>query len=420
MLSRLSPTFGSCYTAQVRLRVSGFLPGPQLPTTRGEKVTIWVLGTALGSLFVAELLSNFTRDRLSMLFVLLAWGPMLVLHEAAHAIVARALGWSVSEVVIGFGRDIFAFRVGATLVRVKSLPVEGYVVPTPQNLRHVGLKSALVYAAGPGAELLFVALAWLWVGPELLQRGGSISVLAWQSAALAATLGALFNLVPYSSGHGMSDGLGIFMSLMVKPEQFAVRLAVPALRRIRDAVHGERYAAARAAAELMQERFPGDVRALAYLAVCQAAEGAQGDALDALEALGHPDDQASEVRNEMLLCAAWAVLLGTDNTLLHQAEHACRRVLERDPQSALALLLLGRVQLRRGREADAVQALLTGYSYARDRTEEAQFAAYLLLGALASGDTNLVDRFAPLADQLSLGPRLRTELGLALEARSAV
>ena len=79
---------------------------------------------------------------------------MLVVHEAGHGIVAAILGWHVPLIVIGMGRPILVFRLGSTVVEVRVLPLEGFVVPLPKNLRAVRWKSALIYFAGPGAELL--------------------------------------------------------------------------------------------------------------------------------------------------------------------------------------------------------------------------------------------------------------------------
>lgn len=397
--------------------MGAFDPAPRLPTTPGERITLWVLGTAFCALFAAELLDNFTKQRLSMLFVMLAWGPMLVLHELGHALVARWLGWTVSEVVIGFGKEVTRFRIGSTLVRVKTLPIEGYVIPAPTTLTGVRGKSALIFAAGPAFELLFVAFCRVIVGPEYFAPSESLWVIAWQSAGVAAGIGAVFNLIPYRSEEGMSDGLGIVTSLLAEPRDFAARLASPALRHIRSLIHQEKFTAALAAAELAQVRHGDDPRPAAYAAVCTAANGDVDAALDALEALGHPDDCPPLMRNELLLCAAWAVLFGDRNTLLHDAEAACRRVLDVEPKHALAHVLLGRLQLRRGRSREALETLLTGYSIARDHWEEVEAVAYILVAGVGADDGAVVERFVQRWQQVTVGERLRDEVRRVLDKR---
>ena len=92
-------------------------PSPRLPTTAGEKRALSVFAGLLLALFFAEIVSDFNRVKLSIVFALLAWVPLLVLHECGHALAARAVGWRVSEIVIGFGREWARFRVGQTRVR---------------------------------------------------------------------------------------------------------------------------------------------------------------------------------------------------------------------------------------------------------------------------------------------------------------
>ena len=81
-------------------------PAPRRPLARDEK---WIAAlfflVFFGSL-AGELLRDFTPMKLGLVFVVLAWVPLLVLHELGHALMARFLGWQVYEVVIGQGRDL--------------------------------------------------------------------------------------------------------------------------------------------------------------------------------------------------------------------------------------------------------------------------------------------------------------------------
>ena len=155
-----------------------------------------VVSLILGALFLAEMLSNYTPAKASMVLVVLFWVPLLVLHELAHALAARWVGWSVQEMVIGFGKELWRFRIGQTLVRIKLLPLEGYVLPNPTTIRDARLKQAFIYLAGPGIELLLVGVLWALEGDQLLTHTADYGVIAVQSLALAALLGAGFNLLP--------------------------------------------------------------------------------------------------------------------------------------------------------------------------------------------------------------------------------
>src|SRR5690606_17260025 len=237
-------------------------PSPRLPMTQPEQRTVVVVSLILGGLFAAEMFSNFTPAKVSIALVVVFWVPLLVLHEVAHAAAARWVGWSVQEMVIGFGKELYRFRFGETLVRIKLLPLEGYVLPNPTTLHNARLKQAFIYLAGPGVELLLVIALWLLLGKDLLASDGGYGLIALQSLALAALLGAGFNLLPYASGSGVSDGLGAILSLFAPDELFTHRLVMVHVRQARRALLREQWPQAAAAIEEGLARHPGNEQLL--------------------------------------------------------------------------------------------------------------------------------------------------------------
>jgi hypothetical protein len=175
------------------------------------------------ALFTAEVVDNFHPVKLAILFIVLFWIPMLFVDEAGHALVATLAGWHVRRVVLGMGRRVARFRVGAVPVELRIVPVEGFVDPSPRNLRMPQLKSALIYFAGPGTELLVLAvLAWA-VGVETMltapdPQNVNMGLLAAQSLAVVILASALVNLVPHyiitPTGKMANDGLGIIQSFL--------------------------------------------------------------------------------------------------------------------------------------------------------------------------------------------------------------
>jgi len=183
----------------------------------------------LVGLFTAEVVVNYAPGKLAALFFVLFWFPLLVLHETGHALMAGLLGWHVGRVVIGMGRTATWFRIGTALVEIRLIPIEGFVLPVPRNLQAPQLKSALIYLAGPGAELLLLALIAAIVGTDtLLTRTESIGMLALQSLCVAILASAFFNLVPHlaTSQHGMvpNDGLGIIRSFLLPTDHYAAMI----------------------------------------------------------------------------------------------------------------------------------------------------------------------------------------------------
>jgi len=142
-------------------------PAPRLPVSSGERTFVVVISLAFVGLIAADLAQSFSPNKLGALFVLLFWVPLLVLHELAHALAARWLGWHVSEIVIGFGRELLRFRIGETQLRLRAMPLEGYVVPSPVKIGRARLEQALIYAAGPFSQ-----------GLVLLGVVGLVSLLA--------------------------------------------------------------------------------------------------------------------------------------------------------------------------------------------------------------------------------------------------
>jgi membrane-associated protease RseP (regulator of RpoE activity) len=174
------------------------------------------------------LFEHYEPRKLSAVFFLVFWIPLLVLHEAGHALVARLCGWQVDQMVIGFGRTVRTWVIGGIPVELKTIPLSGYVLPRPRNLQSPRLKNTLIYAGGPGVELLAGLLVMLWVGPAVFFKlSDSIPVIAAQSFGAAVALGVITNLLPMtitSEGKiNWNDGMGILMSRTL-PDTYFSRL----------------------------------------------------------------------------------------------------------------------------------------------------------------------------------------------------
>src|SRR5437660_11790497 len=50
-----------------------------------------------------ETCRDFEPAKLAPVLLILFWMPLMVLHEAGHAVVARLVGWHVGKVVLGMG-----------------------------------------------------------------------------------------------------------------------------------------------------------------------------------------------------------------------------------------------------------------------------------------------------------------------------
>lgn len=205
-------------------------PSPQRgPQTPGEKLFVRLLVMGLVCFLLVELAQDFTPVKLSVLFFFLFWCPLLVLHEAGHALMAAGLGWSVEQIVIGMGEPLKQFKLGAVDVEWRMLPIEGFVRCRPKNLELSRLKNALVYFAGPGIQIAFAGLILLALGPEqLLQRSNEIRLIAVQALAAASLVSGVINLIPFSAETPdrkiVNDGLGILLALFTPKEQYLAQM----------------------------------------------------------------------------------------------------------------------------------------------------------------------------------------------------
>jgi len=82
------------------------------------------------------------------------------LHEGAHAICARAFGFTVTAVRVGTGPVLFRGHIQRTVVSFHALPFSGVTSWRPDLSEVTSTKRAVIAAAGPLANLCIAAIAW--------------------------------------------------------------------------------------------------------------------------------------------------------------------------------------------------------------------------------------------------------------------
>lgn len=396
-------------------------PAPRLPISPGERTVVLLLSVGFLGLVAADLAHGFSPRKLSAFFVLSFWGPLLGLHEIAHALAARAVGWRVSEMAIGIGRELVRFRIGQTRVRVAALPIEGYVVPSPNTLERARLKQAWIYAAGPLSQLCLCGVACWLLDFRLPAETDSLGRIALESLAAAAGLGALLTLLPYRTGGHASDGLGLLSSCFTSDSSFQERLAAPFLSEARRLLLREQLSLAEQRIAAGLEQFPGDARLTGLLAVCQAAAGRAQQAYATLESLGPVEQREPLVRAALLADAAWAVLVASDQELYSEAQRALQQALELAPGETHYQVLMGRTHLEQGRPEQAYAFLMSAYKRVRDVDQESQCVAHLALACVvlrrspaAARIASYAPRFLDAVESHDVPPALRERVHRAV------
>lgn len=202
-----------------------FSPAPdRSPLTRGERWTFAIMLLLVLGFFTADIVTDYSPAKLGGLLVILFWIPLLVTHEAGHALAARLLGWHVGRIVLGFGRTWARLRSGTAVVEVRSVPISGFVMSVPTHLRQPRLRNAIVYFAGPATDLLIAGIIIVIVGPRLLLEPSThYGMIALQALTIAALADGIMNLIPFSFRENdreiPNDGLGIIMSFRL-PDQY--------------------------------------------------------------------------------------------------------------------------------------------------------------------------------------------------------
>jgi hypothetical protein len=103
--------------------------GPDRPATGRERWLVALVAFGVITMLVAEIATEYRPGKLSAPFMVLSLGPLVLIHEAGHALASRAAGWKICHIVIGRGRPLLRLRAGAVPVDVHWIPVGGYVLP---------------------------------------------------------------------------------------------------------------------------------------------------------------------------------------------------------------------------------------------------------------------------------------------------
>ncbi len=200
------------------------------PANAPEKWTVALFTFIFVGLFTAEIARDFQTIKLSLPFFLISYALLLAIHEFGHALMARAVGWRVDLISLGFGKVRKTTQILGMDVEIRTFPLSGFVRPRPLDLISPQLKNFLIYSAGPGVEILLVLLIALLLGPStLLHRTDSIPLIATQSFCLAALFGAFFNLIPFphrndDGSQSLSDGLGMIRCWTLPDSYYAAQM----------------------------------------------------------------------------------------------------------------------------------------------------------------------------------------------------
>jgi hypothetical protein len=389
------------------------------PTTRGENITLWLLGLAFCGTLAAGLVQQFVPQKLSVVFFIVLWGAMLVLHEAGHAVMARALGWRVGEMSIGFGPVLWRGHIGRTRVIWRLIPIEGYVLPAPASTRGARIRSALIYAAGPGAELLLLGLLIAWLGIDtVFNDSDKAALIALETLAIVIIWGAGFNLLPFRTGGGASDGLGILLSPFMTDDTIEQRmLALDELDAQRLANRGDIDGALERLDTLIGRGL--QVERLRRKQIALLAEaGRYADArarldqvLDGCELLELADVGLLHLQALVEIQAPGAATLNTDIAL--------NRALRLAPDNVSLAITRGIANVRRKHSEEGGNQIAQAFRRADSSYDQARALGYLAVAAARCHDADAAARFLVAFEHINESEPLRRQVHAAMPENQA-
>ena len=378
--------------------------------SRSEARFTAIVGGAVTLLFLAAIFDEFSTRKLSVVFFFIFWVPMLVVHELGHALMARALGWHVREIVIGFGRTIWQRHIGETRLIVKLAPMEGYVLPVPSDGGRLRMKSALIYAAGPGAELLILAVAVTSLGwSTVFNDADTISLVALQSLAVVILVGAGFNLLPFRTDGAVSDGLGIISSPFMSDEEIELRLTTSETRELGRLLDDGNTRQAVALSRLIGSRFPGNpwLRQLEIMAL--SADGRTGDARERIRAELAGADDSSAMRKELLRMQAQIELDAHDPDYL-TLDLAIQQAMAIDANAPVFNAIKGASLVRRGKYTDGGDMLAHAWRSNDGSADDAMMLAWLAVAARGVRNEDALRHFLESFEAINRSKPLRHRL----------
>jgi hypothetical protein len=377
------------------------IPAARRRLSPAEARIATIVGIAFSLMILAAVFEEYSAQRLGMLLVILFWAPMLVLHELGHAAAAKLLGWRVREIVIGFGRDLWQWQIGETRVRIKLAPVEGYVLPAPKDSRHIRIKSMFIYAAGPGAELLLLAILIAIFGRDaIFSSSDEIGIIVVQSLAIAILLGAGFNLLPFRSEGAVSDGLGIISSPFMSGASIELRLLSIELREMHALLNGGETAAAVHGAQKHLQRFPHNlVLKIMYASALSADKQLEEARAYVRDQLSEPSLNDDQRRNWLSQQAQ--IELDADDPSYLVLDLALQEALVVSPGATDLLTIKGASLVLRGRTEEGGNMLADAWRANDGSAIDAEILAYLTIAARRSGNLSATDHFKSSFEQVN-------------------
>ena len=208
-----------------------------------------------------------------IIFSAFVFPALVILHELAHALTARAVGLEVTLMRLGSGPFVWAGKALSFPVRLYAWPLSGLTHLSGHTAQWVRTRVWLTVLMGPLSNLALAGAAIVLWNPLVVVIDSNVTLL-WivYNAFMAA--GNLWPHGTHASGQPYpSDGRQLIQIPFQKAERLAEALSLGAVGAIAVSYNDGDYSGAEAACLEELEHLPGDPWLVILLSACQTNLG---------------------------------------------------------------------------------------------------------------------------------------------------
>lgn len=331
------------------------------------------------------------------------WLSLLVVpHELAHALTAKAVGYRVWWVQFGSGRPLIEWNLGGTRYSIRMVPLGGASQDLPGEGAWSRWRTALVILAGPMAHVVLAAAA-LALSPLSLRQilPNSLHFTEPQAEVTFVYANAWLFLTTLLTrrrpGAGWPSDGQQFFRLLYQPGPAPGQLAyAEMLFEIWEVHRAGRLEEATAMVQAGLHDKPDDRWLQIRLAGMQVGVGQIAPARAALVQMLNcewPERQVHEpyIKNGI----AWAdtLLTNGDDDLLKEADAYSAEALSHDPTDTGFQGTRGTVFVLKGRLQEGFRLLKNAYNYGDARSSRAGDAAWIAIAFIRKGNMRNAGRW---------------------------
>lgn len=333
------------------------------------------------------------------LFLILSILP----HELGHAMVARALGWRVYQIVIGVGNPIFKRRWSGILFDIRAIPLSGATWMLPKDTRWYRAKRFLAVLAGPAVNaVMALAVVFIWQGNlshfdfDALPVGARLFL--WANAWVA-----LANLWPHEPKTGFalpSDGKQLLQLLSFRKKDMeqiqAMRFALEAML-CRE--NGD-LAGARVSCDKGLALYPENPNLLNLSGINHLDEQKYEQAREVFLKLLAKENQPTGTRFLFMNNLAYADALSENPALISEADAYSKDAFTALPWVSAVVGTRGTVLVVLGNYEEGIELLKKSMEDAESPRNKAENACHMAIALARTGNCEEAQKYLELARQL--------------------